>query len=1148
MFFRNNIFGKKFLLIFLIGFHVFQLKAQVLINEIMASNSTTISDEDDDYSDWIELFNAGNQSVNLNGYGLSDSYSNPYKWVLPDVDIPAKGFLLIWASGKDRRETEGQLHTNYAISASGEEVLLTDPTGNRLDEIPPIAIPTDISYGRSPDGSDNLVFFEKPTPGLSNEESSFSTLLIKPFISIKEIDGNKVTIEITNPNNNGVILYSLDGSEPSIEGLEGIDQFEVDYYFEEIDSENRIEVLRNTSFTYKDPVKVILDVKALNFISDIITTYNNEFGIIWKKPEVTIPKGSIVRARVFQEGSYSKIASKTIFPEEVFEKHSLPILSVITDNKNLFGYEEGIYVPGKRFFEGGGSIHNFVSSGNYQRSGRENEKEVYVELFKNRESVFSQGLGMRIHGGGSRTRPVKGFRLYARNDYDDANIIDYPLIPSAVDRFGNSLSIYRRILFRNGGDRLDYLSDAVIHQVLQPMKVGIQSVEPMVHYINGEYWGLTNARDRIDRFYVGFNYDVDPDQVILIEAPWGDGSPEMVEEGDPSDIEFYRELRNIIIDTDLTTENSLDIINEKLDILSFIDHVIAFVYWNNVDWYGDKHFRIWKSRNQSSHPYEDGRFRYIVWDFDASLTNGAGFNTLINWIHPDGEGNEFATGDPEKTRFLRKLLSNEAFKNLFINRFNDMINSSFKPERIIQIAESHFEKISTEFDLHFDRWGFYPSSVDFQYAYKNYLTRFSSYSNARPASQREHLRESFDLNEDIQISVDINESGAGFVKLNTIELNKDLPSVEENVYPWDGVYFKDIPISLIAVPESGFVFDFWQIGEEVFTDIELELIPEMDIEVIAHFKKDSTESREVLYYWLFDGSLPNNTPLLNLEPFYQSNEEMAGLMSFEPAISPYPLSEDNTDGIMDRVNDPTPINFLGERLSIVAYSDADIRGIRTRNPLEIADGEEIQKGYLVFEMPTPLFKGLVFKAAVSRTNNGPEALIFEYSLGEETEWTNAGIEQSTYEMSTDFGLLEIDLSEITEINNNENFKLRIGFTGNTTINSGNVRFNNLSLEGLPFDDSDLITNIPNTPKEDIKLIKALFPNPSKEIAVIELNENAFEEISSIQVLDMQGRIVEEIQQPQSARILLNTGTWGPGTYIIKVVSMENLEIRRLIKN
>ena len=103
--------------------------AQVLISEFMASNGQTLADEDGDYPDWIELYNGGDAAVNLNGWHLTDSASNLAKWRLPDVSIAPKGFLLVFASGKDRKVAGSPLHTNFSLDANGEYLALVGPDG-----------------------------------------------------------------------------------------------------------------------------------------------------------------------------------------------------------------------------------------------------------------------------------------------------------------------------------------------------------------------------------------------------------------------------------------------------------------------------------------------------------------------------------------------------------------------------------------------------------------------------------------------------------------------------------------------------------------------------------------------------------------------------------------------------------------------------------------------------------------------------------------------------------------------------------------------------------------------------------------------------------------------------------------------------------
>jgi hypothetical protein len=100
----------------------------LLLTEVMASNASTIADDDGDYSDWVEIVNLTDAPSNLNGYGLTDNPSRPFKWVFGDVVIQPYQFLVVWASSKDRA-----LHTSWAISAGGETIVLTTPDGTTLD-------------------------------------------------------------------------------------------------------------------------------------------------------------------------------------------------------------------------------------------------------------------------------------------------------------------------------------------------------------------------------------------------------------------------------------------------------------------------------------------------------------------------------------------------------------------------------------------------------------------------------------------------------------------------------------------------------------------------------------------------------------------------------------------------------------------------------------------------------------------------------------------------------------------------------------------------------------------------------------------------------------------------------------------------------
>jgi spore coat protein H len=142
--------------------------AELVINELMASNSSTIQDESGSYPDWVEIYNTTDTEISMSGYFLTDDLSNPDKWAFPDTTIPGKGFLLIWT---DDDEKEGPMHASFNLSKAGEDAGLYKQNGSDFEAVNTLtfgAQTTDVSYGRDKDGSTEFVFIDNPTPGESN--------------------------------------------------------------------------------------------------------------------------------------------------------------------------------------------------------------------------------------------------------------------------------------------------------------------------------------------------------------------------------------------------------------------------------------------------------------------------------------------------------------------------------------------------------------------------------------------------------------------------------------------------------------------------------------------------------------------------------------------------------------------------------------------------------------------------------------------------------------------------------------------------------------------------------------------------------------------------------------------------------------------
>ena len=149
---------------------------KLFINEFLASNDNIIADEYGEYDDWIEIFNGDEEAVWLGDKYLSDNFDNPDKWLLPDITLDPGDFILIWA---DNDPEQGDHHTNYKLDKDGEEIGLFDSENTGffiLDSLSYGLQSTDISSGLETDGGNNWIFFDKPTPGVSNLESDINEI------------------------------------------------------------------------------------------------------------------------------------------------------------------------------------------------------------------------------------------------------------------------------------------------------------------------------------------------------------------------------------------------------------------------------------------------------------------------------------------------------------------------------------------------------------------------------------------------------------------------------------------------------------------------------------------------------------------------------------------------------------------------------------------------------------------------------------------------------------------------------------------------------------------------------------------------------------------------------------------------------------
>ena len=192
------------------------------INEFMSYNASFLVDEDGDYSDWIEIYNRGSEPLNLFGCGLSDDENYLNKWVFPNYVLEPDSYLLVFASGKNKDNSE--IHTNFKIKSEGESLFLSTKDspfegglrGMLIDETPPVFVPSNKSFGCLPNGETNLFYFETPTPKDPNSGTTYSSVAEDPqFSRSGGFFTGSLSVTLSVNSATAKIRYTIDGTTPT---------------------------------------------------------------------------------------------------------------------------------------------------------------------------------------------------------------------------------------------------------------------------------------------------------------------------------------------------------------------------------------------------------------------------------------------------------------------------------------------------------------------------------------------------------------------------------------------------------------------------------------------------------------------------------------------------------------------------------------------------------------------------------------------------------------------------------------------------------------------------------------------------------------------------------------------------------------------
>ena len=635
----------------------------IVISEVLNANVSFLKQPDGEYYDWIEIHNTTGSPIPLAGYALSNNAKNPAKWVFPDVTLNAGEYLTVLASGKNVSDAQkkNNLETNFGLSADGDVVFLFTPDGTILDKLLVPKGHADVSYGRT---DANLFFYASPTPDSANSTGMAG---YAPEPSITTPGGTfdsaqQVSVEVPEGCS---VTYTTDGTVPQ----EG-------------------------SSRYSGPISV--------------------------------SKTTILRVRAFKSGyNGSDTVSQTYVVytgESTVESHryTLPVVSIVTDPKNLWDPEIGIYVAGADYAEATGpgtdplqikialndenwNLLNFWAQPKSHPDPLKRgwERDVHFDYIdKDGKTLYSGDGAIQIQGQFSRFGEQKGLALIARGAYGDSTF-NYPFFENRTS------TSYKSLILRASGQDQGYsrIRDNLITSLFEEGNTGlpaeravvVQAHKQVVVLLDGKYWGVYDFMEKITEHFVASRFHLsNPKSVDML---FGNGNQLCVLAGDGW--EDYTNMVEWAGSHDLSDPANYDYINTLMDTENYATYVAAEIIVGNTD---SANIKYWRSAEY------DNKWRWIFYDFcwamnrddkqEDAYSSGYRRDFFSRYFNPEGHGNSKGAS----TVLIRALLQNNTFRQMFLEKVALMINDVFTPEKINAKVDFLQGNITEEMKYDVDLW------------------------------------------------------------------------------------------------------------------------------------------------------------------------------------------------------------------------------------------------------------------------------------------------------------------------------------------------------------------------------------------------------------------------------------------------------------
>lgn len=584
----------------------------IFISAVCPHNESVKYDPLGDYSDFIEIRNKTGQTISLEGYCISDSINDLGKYAFPAMVIEPGEKITLWATDTatySELPDRSDLFTGFKLSDM-ESVYLTDSSGKVIDSVKLPYLTVDEEYLRSDDLNN---WYTYNVAEMRGDVRDISSNITPPTYShISGFYRDSFNLSIGGCDADADIYYTLDGSDP--------------YRYGQL---------------YTFPIEITDRSDEFNVYASLdFFTINEAY-----TPTEPVDKCTLVRAVIKKNGVYSKesVASFFVGDKLCDTYQNAKVLSIIAEPDDFFSVDSGIYVNGQVYdnikmrltkMEEVNNDPTYIPT-NYNKRGKGWERTVRVMLFsESGEYLYGGDEHIRIHGNFTRFDNQKSFKLY-----------DTSCINELFNMNGDDLVLQKR--------NAQNIRDTVCNRLFRDMRIGEFKSDICQLFINGEYWGCYDIKESLDEAYIADYYCIDRNDVLLTKDFYPVSESE-------ADILQFEELIGFIEHHDLSDNKNYSTLCELVDIDNFIDYYCIELFVENLDYYQNNAV-LWKTRSVKDAVYNDGKWRFLIYDMDETCSNAAddSFKTLIS----DGG-----------KQFFVALIKNKDFENRFRDRFNEFIS------------------------------------------------------------------------------------------------------------------------------------------------------------------------------------------------------------------------------------------------------------------------------------------------------------------------------------------------------------------------------------------------------------------------------------------------------------------------------------------